>query len=135
MIVDINDLLGEDEVHLPNNGKLSEEEILKVISSTKLNKNQFDNWRQKNNKFCIGLLSNKKELDYINSIYQKYLFYYLKEFFNYEYEFIFDTLFYEINNLDYMDKELEIKQYYLLNKFSKKLKRIIDKIKKMNGEI
>jgi len=136
MIIDLNDLLGEDEVHLPNNDKLSKEEILSVISSIKLSQKQYDNWRKRNDKFCVGLLSKKQDLKYMVFVFQIYLFYGIKEFLNDKFPYIdYQKYLYENNNLDYKDKELEIKKYYLLNKLSRKFRRIIDKLKETKEEI
>lgn len=132
MKIDMNDLMGENEIYLPTNGMtnvMTKEDIEKIFNSVKFNRKYYKNWKKKNYELSILSLC-KKELDYFINLIEKDIYNIIYNFLRYPELFPFIYNFYNRKDLQtelrYTPKyERKLFWYYLIKKvhykFEKKL--------------
>jgi len=139
--IDMNDLMGENEIYLPS-GKTSrkyvyKEDIEKIFNSVKFNQKSYENWKKKHYELSICLMNNKKELDFYLNLIERYIYCIMYNFLGYPDIYDLEQNFFNRKDLQkisnyYPKYEHKLLRYYLFKKvylkFEKKLIECWDSI-------
>jgi len=140
MIVDVNDLLGEDEIYLPIN-IMSLDEIGNIFwdISENMSEKSYGNWYEKKNKLYLDRLFinykyyeeklKKLEKNITDLICQN-----LNDNYDKVYEIVTINRFLYFNGKTYIEKQYNMTRLYYLRKVREYFKRIINKLKMTKGD-